>query len=107
MQQLSPAELQQWLADPARAQPHLLDVREPWEFDICRLGGALSMPMRGIPARVAELDPDADTVVICHHGARSMQVAMFLERQGFTRVFNLSGGMDRWAREVDLQMPKY
>jgi rhodanese-related sulfurtransferase len=63
--------------------------------------------MREIPARLGELDPAAETVVICHHGGRSMQVAAFLERQGFSRLHNLSGGVDAWARTVDASMPVY
>ena len=79
-------------------KPLLLDVREPWEFQICNLPGSMLMPMHTIPARHTELDPNADTVVICHHGARSMQAAMFLERAGFARLYNLTGGVNAWAR---------
>ena len=107
MQQLRPADLAQWLADPARPRPVLLDVREPWEFQTCQLPDSRLVPMREIPARVGELDPQAETVVICHHGSRSMQVAVFLERQGFTHVHNLAGGVDAWARSVDPSMPVY
>ena len=107
MRNLSPAELAAWLADPARPDPLLLDVREPWEFQTCRIEGARLVPMRELPARLAELDPDADIVAICHHGTRSMQVAYFLARQGFERVHNLAGGVDAWARSVDPAMPVY
>ena len=65
------------------------------------------MPMRTIPARLAELDPQAEIVVICHHGARSLQAAMFLERAGFARMYNLTGGLDAWARTVETSMPVY
>ncbi len=104
---MTPQELQQRLSDAAAGKPLLLDVREPWEFQICRLPGALLMPMQAVPARHTELDPDADTVVICHHGARSLQVAMFLEQAGFTRLYNLTGGLDAWARTVEPSMPVY
>lgn len=107
MKQISPAELSSWLADPARPAPLLLDVREPWEFQTCHLGDSLLMPMREVPARLGELDPAAQTVVICHHGGRSMQVAMFLEKRGFANLHNLSGGVDAWARSVDPAMPVY
>jgi rhodanese-related sulfurtransferase len=107
MTQISPAELSAWLAAPAMPKPVLLDVREPWEFHTCRLPDSLHVPMRALPARINELEPDADTVVICHHGARSMRVAYFLEHQGFTRVHNLAGGVDAWARTVDPAMPVY
>ena len=107
MRNVSPAELRARLAEPARAAPLLLDVREPWEFRTCRIESSLLVPMREIPMRLAELDPAAETVVICHHGARSMQVAYFLERQGFENVYNLAGGVDAWARTVDPAMPVY
>ncbi|QDX81837.1 sulfurtransferase [Denitratisoma sp. DHT3] len=107
MQQISPIHLAQWLADPAREQPVLLDVREPWEFEKCRIEGSRSMPMRTVPLRVAELDPEAEIVAICHHGARSFQVAMFLEQQGFSRLHNLHGGVAAWAQTVDPAMPTY
>lgn len=107
MQQLSARQLKQWLDDPARRAPQLLDVREPWEFETCRIDGALLVPMRTVPAQFGQLDPDAATVVICHRGMRSMQVAAFLERQGFAQVFNLSGGVAAWADEVDPTMRRY
>jgi rhodanese-related sulfurtransferase len=107
MTQISPTELRAWLADPSRPKPQLLDVREPWEFRTCRIEDSLPMPMREIPARIAELDPGVDTVVICHHGARSMHAAYFLERQGFESIYNLAGGVDGWARTVDPAMPVY
>lgn len=107
MRQMSPTALAAWLADAARMQPVLLDVREPSEFEICRIEGSLLMSMGTVPARAAELDPDAETVVICHHGGRSAQVGMFLERQGFSNVINLAGGVAEWARQVDPGMAQY
>lgn len=85
----------------------LLDVREPWEFNICHIDGSKLIPMHSLIARLAELDPHAETVVICHHGVRSRQVAHFLEQQGFSRVINLEGGVAAWAQEVDPMMPIY
>lgn len=110
MQQISAPLLNQWLTESTagtRAKPQLLDVREPWELDVCRIPDAKSMPMRSVPARFMELDRDAETVVICHHGARSYQVAMFLEQQGFSKVLNLYGGVAAWAQQVDSTMPTY
>jgi len=107
MQQLSPQQLAAWLADPAREKPVLLDVREPWEIEICRLRDSVHIPMASVPARKEELDPEADTVVVCHHGARSFQVGVLLEASGFRNVFNLSGGVDGWAKQVDPGMPQY
>lgn len=85
----------------------MVDVRETWEWDICALPGAVHIPMNSIPSRQTELDPDRETVLICHHGGRSMQVAAYLERNGFESVYNLSGGVNAWAREVDAAMPTY
>ncbi len=104
---ISAAELAAWLKDPGRNRPKLVDVREPWEFQTCRIPDAQLVPLRELPARVAELDAAADTVLICHHGGRSLQAAMFLERNGFASVLNLAGGVDAWARSVDPTMPVY
>ena len=63
--------------------------------------------MRAVPLHFEQFDPEAQTVVICHHGVRSFQVAMFLERQGWEKVFNLNGGVAAWARDVDPGMRTY
>lgn len=107
MQQMSAAQLAEWLADETRPSPVLLDVREPWEFHAAHIDGSLPMPMNTVPARQEELDPEAPIVCICHHGMRSLQVASFLERNGFTHVVNLSGGVHAWAQQVDPAMPTY
>lgn len=93
--------------DSAAEQPLLLDVREPWEFDKARIEGSTLVPMRSVPDRLQELDPERETVVICHHGIRSRMVGHFLESQGFTNVINLSGGVASWASDVDRHMPTY
>lgn len=85
----------------------LIDVREPWELNVCSIPGATSIPMRAIPARYPELSKDAELVLMCHHGVRSQQVAYFLERQGFTKLNNLAGGIAAWARDIDPKMPTY
>ena len=107
VKQISPAELAAWLADKSREAPLLLDVREPWEFQTCSIAGSRLLPMGEIAARKDELDAQAEVIVICHHGGRSMQVAMFLEKSGFAKVHNLAGGVDSWARTVDTAMPVY
>jgi rhodanese-related sulfurtransferase len=104
---VSAPELAHWLADPARPKPVLLDVREPWEFERCRLQGAALMPMRVLPQRFADIDGSAPIVCICHHGGRSAHAAMFLTRQGFGEVYNLTGGVDAWALQVDPTMARY
>jgi rhodanese-related sulfurtransferase len=107
MDPITPAQLAAWLQDPGRDKPILLDVREPWEYDKARIEGSTLMSMREIPARIAELDEDREVVAICHHGGRSLQVAMFLEKQGLKRVHNLVGGIDAWSRTVDPAVPLY
>lgn len=107
MRHITPTELSDWLTDAARARPLLLDVREPWEYQLCHIAGSQLMTMATVPARLGELDTDAETVLICHHGGRSAQVAMFLERQGFARVINLEGGVAAWAALVDPTMAQY
>ena len=106
-EQLPAPALQEWLNDPARAAPLILDVREKWEYDVCHIPQARLIPMQEVPARISELPDDADIVVMCHHGARSLQVANYLAQAGRTRVFNLSGGVAAWAELVDPAMPRY
>ena len=105
MRQFRPAELAAHME--AGHTPVLLDVREPWEAGICRLPGSLLIPMRDLPARLAELNKDAETVVICHHGVRGYHAARYLETMGFSSVINLSGGVAAWADQVDPAMPRY
>lgn len=106
MEIMTPRELKARLAQPG-AKPIVVDVRQPWELNICALPDAIPIPMSTIPVRMNELDPNQEIVVMCHHGVRSMQVALFLERQGFQKLYNLHGGIDAWAREVDPGMAKY
>ncbi|MES2772498.1 MAG: rhodanese-like domain-containing protein [Pseudomonadota bacterium] len=110
MQQISAQQLAAWLAeetDSDQAKPRLLDVREDWEYALCHLDGAQAIPMGSVPSRLQELVPTEPIVVICHHGMRSMQVALFLEQQGFNSVFNLTGGVHAWAQEIDSSMAQY
>jgi rhodanese-related sulfurtransferase len=85
----------------------MLDVREPWEYDICHIEGAELVATVRLRERVESLDPDQPVVCICHHGVRSMHVARFLTEHGFSQAHNLSGGIDAWARQVDRSMPTY
>jgi rhodanese-related sulfurtransferase len=107
MKQISASDLAAWLADSGRERPVLLDVREPWEYDKARIAGAQLVPMREVPNRLDEIDQDKEVVAICHHGGRSAQVAVFLEKAGYTRVHNLVGGVDAWSRTVDPAVPLY
>jgi len=106
MRQITATELSQKLQD-AEPHPLLLDVREPHEFRHCRIAGSVNRPMNQVPAEIAQLDPQRETVVICHHGMRSAQVAQFLIGKGFANVINLSGGVAAWAAQVDPSMPTY
>jgi rhodanese-related sulfurtransferase len=85
----------------------LLDVREPSELRLAALDGVTHIPMNAIPQRAAELPKDKEIVVLCHHGVRSMQVALYLERLGFDKLYNLRGGIDAWSRDVDPTIPIY
>ena len=85
----------------------LLDVREDWELGIARLDHAVHMPMGQVPDRLAELECDREIVVACRSGGRSAQVARFLVQQGFTRVWNLAGGVLAWSEEVDPSITPY
>jgi rhodanese-related sulfurtransferase len=86
----------------------LLDVREPWEFDAARIEGSLLMPMGDISSRAfQELDPEAHIITICHHGVRSLNVAVWLRNQGFESVQSLAGGIDAWSNGIDSSVPRY
>lgn len=106
MRQLTSPQLAELLAQ-ADNRPVLLDVREPWEHQLCAIDGSLQIPMNLVPHSLDHLNPDQEIVVICHHGMRSMQVANFLLRSGFTKVVNLHGGINGWARQVDNTMATY
>lgn len=106
MKTLDAEGLAQWLADEDRERPQLLDVREPWETRICALPGSVPVPLRELPMALARLQRDRPVVCICHHGRRSAFAASFLEQHGFD-VYNLNGGVDAWARQVDPSMPLY
>lgn len=108
MKQLAPTQLPVLCADAA---PLLLDVREPWEFQLAaiRVPGTttLHIPMAIVPLRLDEIDRERPVVCICHHGVRSAQVVAFLERQGYDTVYNLAGGIDAWSTQVDAGVARY
>lgn len=85
----------------------ILDVREPQEIAIAPFPGTTHIPMGDVTSRLAELDPEQETLVVCHHGIRSAQVAMYLARMGFERVSNLAGGIDAWSESADPSTPRY
>jgi len=85
----------------------LVDVREPWEFEICRIEGATHIPMGSIPANLQALDTDDEVICYCHHGMRSLDVAVWLRGQGVARAKSLAGGIERWSLEIDPRVPRY
>jgi rhodanese-related sulfurtransferase len=109
--QVRPAELANWLQSHAGASPVVLDVREPWELQTASVTAdgfsVVAIPMNQVPARLAELDPARPVACLCHHGARSQRVAMFLAQNGFRQVSNVAGGIEAWSRELDPTVPRY
>ena len=98
-------ELAQWRRS---GKPHvLLDVREADELALASIDGALHVPMNEVPARLAEIPREADVVVLCHAGARSFAVARYLTSNGYERVYNVAGGIDRYSELVDPSIPRY
>ncbi len=85
----------------------LVDVRESWELDICSIDGALHIPLGDIARRFQEIDTDKPVAVLCHHGVRSRHAAMFLAANGLGDIFNISGGIEKWALEIAPGMPRY
>ena len=108
--QIRPSQLESWFQS-VDAQPLVLDVREPHELALARVEEdgleVLAIPMGVIPVRLAELDATRPIACLCHHGARSMQVAMFLQSRGFTQIANIAGGIDAWSAERDQAIPRY
>lgn len=88
-------------------RPVLIDVREPHEYDICRIHGSKLIPLGEIARRYQEIPKDEPVVVHCHHGGRSMKAVQFLRRQGFNRCVNLAGGIDEWSAQIDPGVPRY
>ena len=109
--QLNVQDLAAFVATHQADLPVLLDVREAWELQTARLdlAGAttLHMPMHTLPARLHELKRTQPVLVLCHHGARSLQCVAFLQQQGHEAAYNVAGGIDAWSREVDPAVPRY
>ena len=109
--QVRPADLPEWLKAQGPATPLVLDVREPWELQTASVrpdGFSLAaIPMNQLPARLGELDPAQPVACLCHHGARSQRVALFLAQNGFASVVNIAGGIEAWSRELDPAVPRY
>ena len=102
--EISPKDLKQRLDEKQKIC--LVDVREPHEFEQVNLGGKL-IPLRELPNRYQELNPEQEIVVYCHHGMRSAQAILFLQKVGFKNLKNLKGGIDLWSEEVDPTLARY
>ncbi|MDZ7937083.1 MAG: rhodanese-like domain-containing protein [Rhodoferax sp.] len=112
IEQVRPSQLEAWFASlPAGSAPLVLDVREPHELALARVQEPgvemLTIPMGVIPTRLAELDAERPIACLCHHGGRSMQVAMFLQSRGFAQIANIAGGIDAWSTERDPAIARY
>lgn len=110
IEQVRPRDLMNWFSRHGAAAL-VLDVREPAEWRAAGIPAGdftvFTMSMASVPARLRELDPASPIACLCHHGARSMQVARFLSGQGFAQVANVSGGIDAWSLELDHRVPRY
>lgn len=105
MQDIDPATAREMLA--SEPDSVLLDVREPWELQIAAVDGAVHIPMQDVPDQLERLPSAASVLVLCHHGNRSRVVARYLEQNGYPKVFNLAGGIEAWARDLDPDMAEY
>jgi len=103
--EITPAELKKKL--DAGEKLLLIDVREPWEYETCRIEGARLLPMQTIPANLQTLDVEEPVICYCHHGMRSLDVAMWLQKQGVDSARSLSGGIEKWSAEIDPKVPRY
>ena len=103
--EITPAELKARLSSGEKLV--LVDVREPWEHEICRIEGARLVPLGALAASLNTL-PDVDEVIcFCHHGMRSLDAAAWLRFQGFEKAKSLAGGIERWSLEIDPNVPRY
>ena len=103
--EMTPKELKTMLDNGGT--PVILDVREPHEFDICRLPGSVLIPLGQLGQRMGELNSDDEIVVHCKLGGRSARAVEQMQKAGFSNVKNLTGGIDRWSQEVDSSVPRY
>jgi rhodanese-related sulfurtransferase len=106
--EISPAEVQKRI--DAGEKLFLIDVREPHEFAIAKIEGAVLIPMRAVPGELQTLEARADEgplMVFCHHGVRSLNVVNWLRNQGVEACQSISGGIDLWSTTVDPSVPRY
>ena len=85
----------------------IIDVRESFEWEICRIEGTKNIPMSRLIESIEKIPKQESAVIMCHHGVRSLNVIHYLETKGFHRLINLEGGIDAWAIEIDPSMNRY
>ena len=85
----------------------LIDVREPFEYEIARIDGAKLIPLGEIDERLDELEREQPIIAHYHSGTRSAQAVQLLQQRGFAKVYNLEGGIDAWSEQIDPNVPKY
>jgi rhodanese-related sulfurtransferase len=85
----------------------IVDVREQWEFDICKIEGAKLVPLRTLPANLTVFEGAEEVVVYCHHGMRSLDATVWLRSQGIEKARSMAGGIERWSTEIDPGVPRY
>lgn len=85
----------------------IIDVREPWEFALCAIAGSILIPLDTLAEQAPALAREATTVMVCHHGMRSHYAAEYLKSLGFPEILNLTGGIHRWATDIEPSMPQY
>lgn len=103
--QIAPQELKQKMDQGA--QVLLVDVREPWEHQLCAIEGDKLVPLNTLPASLALFSEAAEVVIYCHHGTRSLNAAAWLRSQGVDGARSLTGGIERWATEIDPRLAHY
>jgi adenylyltransferase/sulfurtransferase len=103
--EITPTELKKRL--DAGEKLLLVDVRERWEHQVCRIEGSRLIPMQTIPASLQQLDLEEPVICYCHHGMRSLDVAVWLRKQGVESAQSLAGGIERWSVEIDPKVPRY
>lgn len=103
MKNLSPEQFSEQRAQGVA----VLDVRQADEIALASLSGSINIPLNELPARLHELNPQQTLAILCHHGVRSEMAGQFLERQGFSDVCHLAGGIDAWSLMVDTSVPRY
>jgi rhodanese-related sulfurtransferase len=85
----------------------LVDVREQWEYDLCRISGATLIPLGTIPSNLNALLVAEEVICYCHHGMRSLDAAVWLRQQGVGNAKSMAGGIERWSAEIDPNVPRY